>query len=94
MYEPVPIETDHIPIDEHLALLIEDLARNTHDVWARQRMMEGWTFGPTRDDALKQTPCLVPYDQLPESEKDYDRRIVAETIKAIVALGYRIDKEV
>jgi len=69
---------------------MERLAENTHDVWAAQRIAEGWTYGPSRDEAAKKHPCLVPYEQLPESEKEYDRRTAAEALKVIVTLGYRI----
>jgi len=68
------------------------LARNAHDIWARQRLADGWRFGPRRDDAKKEHPCLVPYEDLPESEKVYDRSAAMETLKAILALGYRIMK--
>jgi len=69
--------------------LTELLARNNHDIWAQKRLAEGWTCGP-RNDALKQNPCLVPYEELPESEKEYDRQTAIQTLKTIVALGYRI----
>lgn len=36
-------------------------------------MTEGWTYGPERNDTLKQHLCLMPYEELPESEKQYDR---------------------
>jgi ryanodine receptor 2 len=72
--------------------LLERLAENTHDVWAAQRIKEGWEYGPMRDDANKKHPCLVPYADLPESEKEYDRKTSAETIKAVMALGYVISK--
>lgn len=69
---------------------MEKLAENAHEVWSLGRIADGWTFGPWRDDATKQHPCLIPYDQLPESEKDYDRRVSLETLKAILALNYEI----
>lgn len=72
----------------HLADLTELLARHTHDVWARLRFAQGWEYGPARDDANKRHPCLVPYEQLPESEKEFDRATAIGTLKAIVALGY------
>ena len=71
---------------------VEKLAENTHEVWAAQRLSTGWTYGATRSDANKTHPCLVPYNQLPESEKEYDRLTVAQTLKAIVKLGYHITK--
>lgn len=89
-YTPHPIDTTKVIISEELAPLLEKLARNAHEVWSQGRHLEGWTFGPRRDDILKQHPCLVPYEKLPESEKDYDRRVSQETLKAILALNYEI----
>ena len=91
-YEPTPIDTTDIVLPKGIQRLSESLAENTHDVWARNRMADGWRWGPNRDDVLKQHPSLVPYGELPESEKNYDRDTVLETLKAIVALGYRIEK--
>lgn len=72
--------------------LLEKLARNTHDVWANQRISDGWRYGPARNDALKEHPCLVLYEDLDEMEKDYDRVVVQQVIKAILAMGYHIEK--
>ena len=77
---------------EELHELGEMIAENTHEVWSLGRVNDGWTYGPKRDDTLKQHPCLVPYPDLPESEKEYDRNTALETIKAIIALGYKITK--
>lgn len=92
MYIPNPIDTEDIEIDENLIELTETLAQNTHEVWAESRLREGWTYGEKRDDKLKTTPCLVPYQNLPESEKEYDRNTAMETIKLILKLGYTIEK--
>ena len=72
--------------------LTERLAENAHDLWAAQRIKDGWTWGPTRDDSAKKHPCLVPYAELPESEKEYDRQAAMGTVKAIITLGYRIER--
>ena len=87
---PAPIDTTGVELPPELTRLAEQLARNAHDVWARERMADGWTYGPARDDERKEHPCLVPYDRLPESEKKYDRSTSLETLKAICALGFRI----
>jgi hypothetical protein len=71
---------------------VEKLAQNNHDHWARKRIEEGWRYGPSRNDAKREHPDLVPYDQLPESEKEYDRKTVVEVLKAIVALDYDLKK--
>jgi len=91
-YKPRPLDTRAIELPADLQQLVERLAENTHDVWARQRLADGWTWGPQRDDASKQTPCLVPYAQLPEDEKVYDRQTAGEVLKAIIALGYRVQR--
>lgn len=92
MYQPKPIDTSDISLDKELLELTEMIAENTHDVWAVGRINSGWTYGERRDDTLKQTPCLVPYKELPESEKEYDRNTALETLKVIIKLGYRIVK--
>ncbi len=89
-YTPTPIDTSSIALPGDLLPLVEQLAENVHDQWAQSRLAEGWTYGPERNDALRQTPCLVPYDELPEIEKNYDRRTAVETLKAMLLLGYRI----
>lgn len=92
MYQPNPIDTKEIQLSPALLALTEQLAENVHENWAKERLAEGWAYGPTRDGDKKTTPCLVPYDQLPDSEKEYDRVTAMETLKAIVAMGYRIEK--
>lgn len=91
-YQPKPRDTSGVRLPKEISSLTEELARNTHENWAKQRMAEGWRYGPRRDDAKKEHPSLVPYEQLSESEKDYDRTTAMETVKTILALGYRIAK--
>ncbi len=92
-YIPHPINADDVELSDELMQLVEQLAHNVHENWALGRLNDGWTFGPERNDALKQHPCLVNYDELPESEKDYDRHTAMETLKLIVKLGWSIKKE-
>ncbi|MCM1519476.1 MAG: RyR domain-containing protein [Lachnoclostridium sp.] len=91
-YTPQPADTRDVLLPDELLPLIEDMARNVHEVWSHNRINDGWTYGPVRDDAAKKHPCLVPYDQLPESEKDYDRATSQETLKLILKLGFKISK--
>lgn len=93
MYIPKPIDTKNINLSEDLLKLAETIAENVHDNWAVGRLSEGWSYGPARDDEKKTTPCLVPYSELPESEKEYDRTTAMETLKAIIAFGYKIEKQ-
>lgn len=92
MYKPNPIDTSDIVLSDDLLELTEKIAENVHEVWAEGRIKEGWTYGAVRDDAKKETPCLVPYKDLSESEKDFDRNTALETIKLIIKLGYDIKK--
>lgn len=89
-YIPSPADTEGIQLPEGLLALAEEIARNTHEVWSAGRLADGWSWGPVRDDALKQHPGLVPYEELSEEEKDYDRRTSMETLKLIISFGYEI----
>jgi ryanodine receptor 2 len=92
-YIPKPAQTDDIVLSEELNGLVEAMAKNVHDVWAESRISQGWTYGPERNDALKHHPCLVPYEELPEVEKAYDRDTAVGTLKLICKLGFKITKE-
>lgn len=92
-YVPSPLDTDTISLPEELENLAEEIAKNVHEVWAKARISQGWTYGKERDDKKKKHPCLVPYEELSEREKDYDRRTSAETIKLIMKLGFDITKK-
>ena len=92
-YVPKPAQTDDIVLSEELNSLVEAMAKNVHEVWAESRISQGWTYGPERNDALKHHPCLVPYEELPEVEKAYDRDTAVGTLKLICKLGFKITKE-
>ena len=89
-YCPKPIDTADIELSAKILELTERLAENAHDIWAAGRLAEGWTYGETRNDTRKEHPCLLPYKDLPDSEKQYDRNAALESLKAIIALGYDI----
>ena len=89
-YKTQPIDTSDVKLNRSLQSLMEELARHNHDIWAMQRMAEGWTYGSRRDDKKKTHPDLVDYADLPESEKQYDRNTASETLKCIIKLGYAI----
>ena len=94
MYKPNPIDTEKVELPKDLLELTEQIAENVHENWAVGRIAEGWTYGETRDDKKKTTPCLVPYSELSDSEKEYDRVTALQTLKLIVALGYKIEKNI
>lgn len=93
MYKPNPVDTSDVKLPDSLLELTEKIAENVHDIWARGRINDGWTYGETRDDAKKTHPCIVPYAELDDGEKEYDRNTALETLKLIVALGYKIEKK-
>lgn len=92
MYKPKPADTSKIILPEELCALTEKIAENVHENWAWSRISEGWVYGKVRSDENKTTPCLVPYNELPETEKEYDRNTALETLKFLLALGYKIEK--
>lgn len=91
-YIPHPIKTNDVELPIELTELAEKIAENVHEVWAATRLKQGWCYGEERNDILKQHPCLVPYNQLSEDEKEFDRNTAQETIKLIVKLGFNITK--
>ena len=92
-YAPQPMDTSDVRLPEELNDLIEKMAKNVHEVWAQSRIEQGWVYGKQRSDELKQHPCLVAYEELPEVEKAYDRDTALGTLKLITKLGFRISKE-
>ena len=90
IYVPQPIDTNDIELPAELEELVEKMSKNVHEVWAETRLKQGWTYGDQRDDKKKTHPCLVPYEDLPEEEKEYDRNTSIGTLKLIMKLGFKI----
>ena len=91
-YTPAPLDTRDIELPKELDELIERMAHNVHDVWAQGRIAERWTWGEQRDEKHKKHPCLVPYEELPDAEREYDRQTAVQTLKLILKLGFKIHK--
>ena len=91
-YIPQPIDTKDVMLPKEIETLVEQMAKNVHEVWAQGRIDQGWTYGAERDDVNKKHPCLIPYDELPEAEKEYDRQTAVSTLKLIISLGFTISK--
>jgi ryanodine receptor 2 len=89
-YIPQPIDTTDVKLPEELEQLVEQMAKNVHEVWSEARISQGWTYGEQRDDKKKTHPCLVPYEELPEEEKEYDRNTSIGTLKLIIKMGFTI----
>lgn len=92
-YIPNPLDTTNVELPQELLNLAEEIAKNVHEVWSQNRMNEGWVYGPVRNDEKRETPCLVPYEELPEEEKAYDRNTAFSTLRLIVSLGFDIVKK-
>ena len=91
-YIPHPIDNTNIKLNDELVEVLEKVARNTHEVWAEGRINEGWVYGEVMSRENKTHPCLIPYEELPESEKEYDRRTSTQVVKTLMALGYKVEK--
>ena len=92
-YRPSPQNVEGVRLSDDLTALSETLAENTHEVWAEARFVEGWRYGQQRDDVLKLHPCLVPYAELPESEKEFDRLTALNTLRLVGKLGFMVLKK-
>ena len=92
-YVPRPVDTNDVVLPVELDELVENIAKNVHEVWAQSRMKEGWIYGEERNDILKTHPCLIPYEELSEVEKAYDRDTAFGTLKLITKLGFKITKK-
>lgn len=93
-YIPQPVDTKDVELPEELKPLVEQMAKNVHEIWSETRITQGWSYGPERNDAEKKHPCLLPYEQLPEEEKVYDRNTSVETLKFILKAGFEISPRV
>lgn len=93
MYKPKTVDLSDVVLSDELLQLTEKIAENVHEVWAAGRIAEGWKYGPVKDSMKKETPLLIPYDELPESEKEYDRNTALSTLKLIIKKGYSITRE-
>lgn len=93
IYEPSPIGLDDVELSDDLAELQEAIAENAHEIWAKNRREQGWSYGPERNDQKKETPDMIPYCNLPESEKLYDREMAMQTLKLVKKLGFEIVKK-
>ncbi|MBO4488764.1 MAG: Ryanodine receptor Ryr [Bacteroidales bacterium] len=87
---PITVDTSHVELPEELKAVAEQMAEHVHEVWVAARVAQGWTYGPERNDADKKHPCLIPYAQLPEEEKAYDRETSTETLKFLMVSGFEI----
>ncbi|MGW4245372.1 RyR domain-containing protein [Nocardia sp. NPDC004722] len=93
-YRPVPLDISAVTLTAELCSLVELLAENAHDTWASMRIAEGWRYGSERSGHALLHPCIVPYSSLSEGEREYDRKMVDSTVRAILLLGFEIRRSV
>ena len=89
-YTPQPLDTSRVIVPDSVMEIADDLAKNVHEVWAQQRFAEGWNYGAEHNYDRREHPSLVPYEELPENEKVYDRNTALETIRYILYHGFEI----
>ena len=92
-YTPHPIDTKGVELPKELTALAEDIDKIVHEVWSAGRINDGWTYGEKRNDTEKKHPCLLPYEELSDEEKEYARTTSIETIKLILKLGFKITRD-
>ena len=91
-YPPNPINSDDVILHKEIEELVESLAEQVHENGSLERINDGWMYGSQRNDEKKTTPCLIPYNELPDSEKEYDRITAIQTLKFILKQGFKISK--
>ena len=80
-------------VSEDIKDILEEVAAEIHNVWMRERIRDGWTWSEASDSTKKTHSSLIPYSELPESEKNYDRRTALVTIKCLMDKGFTIQKQ-
>lgn len=89
-YHPKPIDTSAVKLPLELAQLCDILANQSHEVWARSRVADGWSHGASRDNVNRLHPDLVPFEMLSEDGRAYDRDSSKSTLQCILELGFEI----
>ena len=89
---PNPINVDDVVLPKEVENLTEYIAENAHEEWAKGKIKDGWVYGPKRDEKKKQSFDLIPYCELLDSEKEYDRKMAMNTLRVLYKLGYEISK--
>uniref|UniRef100_A0A3B3YLI8 B30.2/SPRY domain-containing protein n=1 Tax=Poecilia mexicana TaxID=48701 RepID=A0A3B3YLI8_9TELE len=90
-YKPAPLELSDVKLTPGQEVLVDKLAENAHNVWAKDRIKQGWTYGIQQDVKSRRNPRLVPYALLDERTKKSNRDSLREAIRTMVGYGYDID---
>uniref|UniRef100_A0A3B3V5D2 Ryanodine receptor 1 n=1 Tax=Poecilia latipinna TaxID=48699 RepID=A0A3B3V5D2_9TELE len=90
-YKPAPLDLNHVKLTPNQNQLVEKLAENGHNVWARDRVRQGWTYSIVQDIVNKRNPRLVPYNLLDERTKKTNRDSVNNAVRTLIGYGYNIE---
>ncbi|XP_066971302.1 ryanodine receptor isoform X4 [Macrobrachium rosenbergii] len=89
-FVPKPVDTSSIQLPGYIEQVRDKLAENIHEMWAMNKIEQGWTYSERRDDLRLHHPCLTSFEKLPPNEKRYDATLALQTLKTVLALGYHI----
>ncbi|XP_049307123.1 ryanodine receptor isoform X17 [Bactrocera dorsalis] len=90
-YKPAPLDLSAVTLSPKLEELVDQLAENTHNLWARERIQQGWTYGLNEDSENHRSPHLVPYSKVDEAIKKANRDTASETVRTLLVYGYILD---
>ncbi|XP_039954485.1 ryanodine receptor isoform X18 [Bactrocera tryoni] len=90
-YKPAPLDLSAVTLSPKLEELVDQLAENTHNLWARERIQQGWTYGLNEDSENHRSPHLVPYSKVDEAIKKANRDTASETVRTLLVYGYMLD---
>ncbi|KAE8585795.1 hypothetical protein XENTR_v10021457 [Xenopus tropicalis] len=90
-YKPAPLDLSHVKLTPAQNTLVDKLAENGHNVWARDRVLQGWTYSIIQDIKNKRNPRLVPYSLLDEKTKKTNRDSLCEAVRTLIGYGYNIE---
>uniref|UniRef100_A0A3Q3JZU9 Ryanodine receptor 3 n=1 Tax=Monopterus albus TaxID=43700 RepID=A0A3Q3JZU9_MONAL len=90
-YKPSPLDLSDVKLTPGQEMLVDKLAENAHNIWAKDRIKQGWTYGIQQDLRSKRNPRLVPYVLLDERTKKSNRDSLREAIRTLIGYGYNIE---
>uniref|UniRef100_A0AA85JZA6 Ryanodine receptor n=1 Tax=Trichobilharzia regenti TaxID=157069 RepID=A0AA85JZA6_TRIRE len=90
-YKPQPLDLSQIRLSIRLETLVDQLAENTHNMWARDRIALGWTYGFVEDNSQKRSPHLVPFSEVDPIIQQSNKDTAIETVKTLLAYGYSLE---
>uniref|UniRef100_A0A8I3Q8Q6 Ryanodine receptor 3 n=1 Tax=Canis lupus familiaris TaxID=9615 RepID=A0A8I3Q8Q6_CANLF len=90
-YKPAPLDLSDVKLLPPQEILVDKLAENAHNVWAKDRIKQGWTYGIQQDLKNKRNPRLVPYALLDEPTKKSNRDSLREAVRTFIGYGYNIE---